>query len=67
MAHHYLPHYRGEFDRVGSDIVEWIPYMHLHESDDEDVDRDEDVSWDDYGPYYARGVGVALVHFEVVK
>ncbi|KAK1400672.1 hypothetical protein POM88_000277 [Heracleum sosnowskyi] len=40
--YHSLPHYRGEFDGVGSDSVQWTPYDHFHESDEEDGDGDGD-------------------------
>ncbi|WOH06406.1 hypothetical protein DCAR_0625832 [Daucus carota subsp. sativus] len=42
--HHNLPHYRGEFDGVGSDIVKWTPYAHFEaavECEPEEGDRVE--------------------------
>ncbi|KAK1386419.1 hypothetical protein POM88_014597 [Heracleum sosnowskyi] len=65
--HHSLPHYRGEFDGVGSDRVQWTPYDHFHESDDEDVDGDGYMYWDDYEGFYAGSARLPLIHYDIVE
>ena len=41
--HHNLPHYRSEFDGVGSDVVQWTPYDRFIGVDGDEYDS---VQWE---------------------
>lgn len=58
--HHSLPHYRGEFDGVGSDIVEWMPYGDFD-------DMDLELDWEDYEARMSGLARVPLLHYEIVE
>nr|XP_017250727.1 PREDICTED: serine/threonine-protein phosphatase 7 long form homolog [Daucus carota subsp. sativus] len=64
--HHSLPHYRGEFDGVASDVVSWTPYSEFHEMEG-DSDGDHDISAEDWEARYAGLARVPLVHYDIVE
>ena len=68
--HHNLPHYRAEFDGVGSDRVQWTPY----DEEEEEVDEDEGepvvirhMDWDQIEAHFAGQSRLPLICFDICE
>ncbi|XP_063936158.1 protein MAIN-LIKE 1-like [Daucus carota subsp. sativus] len=68
--HHNLPHYRAEFDGVGSDRVQWTPYDEEEEEVDEDLGEPvviRHMDWDQIEAQLAGQSRLPLICFDICE